>query len=91
MLKGVSRQIVEIAQPESRYFEKIILFVKPEFSGLPEARLAAQAEACLPEEALPPKRGKKRRAALRWGGVARAAACAGAGAGILALLEMLVK
>ncbi len=91
MLKGVSRQIVEISQPESRYFEKIILFVKPEFSGLSDARLAAQAQAALPEEALPPKKGKKRKTALRWGGVARAAACAGAGAGILALVEVLVK
>ena len=90
MLKGVNRQVVEIAQPESRYFEKIILFVKPEFSGLPEARLAAQAAADLPGEAAPPKTARCK-TAPRLHSLLRAGLCAGAGAGILALAELILR
>ena len=90
MLKGVNRQVVEIAQPESRYFEKIILFVKPEFSGWPEARLAAQAVLDLPGDAAPPKNAKKR-LMIRARGVIRAGICAGAGAGLLALAELILR
>lgn len=31
MLKGVNKQVVEITNPESPYFEKVIFFVKPEY------------------------------------------------------------
>lgn len=90
MLKGVNRQVVEIAQPESRYFEKIILFVKPEFSGLPEARLAARAAEDLPCEAAPPKTAR-RKTGFRLRSLLRAGLCAGAGAGILALAELILR
>ena len=87
MLKGVNRQVLEITQPENKYFERILLFVRPEFSGLSEARLKQQAERALPQETKPPRQKKHRRYPAQ---LLRAAVCAGAGAGILALAEMIL-
>lgn len=33
MIKGVNRRVIEINNPDGEYFEKAILFVKPEKSG----------------------------------------------------------
>ena len=89
MLKGVNRQVVEISQPENKYFERILLFVRPEYSGMSEARLTQQAESAVPDGPRPPR--IKKRSRLRLGELLRAAVCAGAGAGILALAELLVS
>lgn len=89
MLKGVNRQVVEIPQPQSRYFEKIILFVKPEFSGLPQARLSRAALPELPEALPPLQTGKARGGRLRR--ALRGLLCAGAGAAALALLELIFR
>lgn len=43
MLKGVNRQVVEVSQPNSRYFERILYIVKPEFSGLSQSKLMDEA------------------------------------------------
>ncbi len=93
MLKGVNRQVVEIAQPESRYFEKILLFVKPEYAGLPQDRLSRAAGDALFAESPPPRTGGVRRGRVRNRllGLIRAAACAGAGAGLLALAELAMR
>lgn len=90
MLKGVNRQVVEISQPESKYFEKIILFVKPEFSRLTEARLLRLAGAALPGETLPPMI-QKSRGKMRLLSFLRAAGYAGVGAGLMALLQALLR
>jgi hypothetical protein len=89
MLKGVNRQVVEICQPENKYFERILLFVRPEYSGLSEARLTQQAQSAIPDTPRLP--GTKKRSTLRFWELLRAALCAGAGAGILALAELLVS
>lgn len=44
MLKGVNRQVLEVNRPESRYFERILFVVKPEFTSLPAAKLLKEAE-----------------------------------------------
>jgi len=44
MLKGVNRQVLEVNRPESRYFERILFVVKPEFTALPAAKLLKEAE-----------------------------------------------
>ena len=88
MLKGVSRQVVEITQPENEYFERILLFVRPEYRDLSEARLAQHAKRALPGEARPPEEKKRRPHRLK--DLLRAGLCAGAGAGMLALAEMLI-
>ena len=43
MLKGVNRQIIEINDTGNRYFERVLLFVTPGRSDLPENELQAQA------------------------------------------------
>lgn len=53
MLKGVNHRVVEIAQPESAYFDKVLFFVKPEFSGVSEARLKTKADSIIKDAAAP--------------------------------------
>lgn len=47
MLRGVNRSIIEISETESRYFEKILIFVKPEFGSLPPQKLNSEARRLL--------------------------------------------
>lgn len=54
MLKGVNRQVVEIPQPESAYFEKVIFFVKPEFSEIKEQKIRNSAEELIKNASPPP-------------------------------------
>ena len=55
MLKGVNRQVVEVSQPESAYFERVLFFVKPEFYGLGEAKLKSKADLLLRDSSQPPE------------------------------------
>lgn len=43
MVKGVNRQIIEINDTGNRYFERVLLFVAPGRSDVPESELQAQA------------------------------------------------
>ncbi len=47
MLRGVNRQIIEINSTDNSYFEKAILFVRPEFSALSEGKLHDNANLFL--------------------------------------------
>ena len=47
MLRGVNRQIIEINSTDNCYFEKAILFVRPEFSELSETKLQNNANLFL--------------------------------------------
>lgn len=44
MIKGVSRKVVEINNPESIYFEKAIFYLRPHMSDIPEKLLSKEAE-----------------------------------------------
>lgn len=44
MVKGVSKQVVEILHTENEYFEKVILFVNPEKAGTERKELKKQAD-----------------------------------------------
>ncbi len=55
MLKGVNHRVVEIAQPESAYFDKVLFFVKPEFSGISEAKLRNKADGFIKDASSPPE------------------------------------
>ncbi|MFA5658375.1 MAG: hypothetical protein WC900_03750 [Oscillospiraceae bacterium] len=44
MLKGINRRIIEINKTENEYFEKVILFVRPEKLDYSHQQLSAQAE-----------------------------------------------
>lgn len=43
MVKGVNRQIIEINDTGNQYFERVLLFVAPGRSDVPESELQAQA------------------------------------------------
>ncbi len=43
MLRGTNRSIIEISETDNRYFERVLIFVKPEFGHLPLARLEKEA------------------------------------------------
>ncbi len=72
MLKGVNRQVVEIPQPDSIYFERVIFFVKPEFSEISELRIRSSADELIKNASPPPReksasgRGEKLRFFLKF-------------------------
>lgn len=43
MLRGINRSIIEINETENKYFEKIIVFVRPEFGNLSDSHLQREA------------------------------------------------
>ena len=55
MLKGINRQVVEVTNTESPYFERIVFFVRPEKSAVPEPRLRQEAETLSKKLKRPPK------------------------------------
>lgn len=55
MMKGVSKQILEVTNTDNPYFEKIIFFVKPEHSNTDYAKLKKEAEAVAAVTQKPPK------------------------------------
>ena len=55
MLKGVNRQVLEVNMPESRYFERVLFIVKPEFSALSASKLMKEAESVAKTPAVPPR------------------------------------
>lgn len=61
MVKGVNRQVLEIRETGSPYFERAFFFVKPEFADTDEKKLRAAAERVLPQADKVPK-SKHRRA-----------------------------
>ena len=54
MMRGINRQVVEISEPESAYFEKVIFFVRPEYCGMSEAVMRAKANGIIKEKENPP-------------------------------------
>lgn len=54
MLKGVNHQVVEITKPTCEYFERVIFFVKPEFSSVSEGTLRERADEIAGKAGSPP-------------------------------------
>ena len=54
MLKGVNRQVIEISDTGSRYFERAILIVRPEFLGEQPRRLQNDANRVVASFGRPP-------------------------------------
>lgn len=44
MLRGVNRSIIEITQPDNKYFERVLVFVRPEYKALSETKLKNEAQ-----------------------------------------------
>ncbi|MDR1674648.1 MAG: hypothetical protein LBR54_04275 [Oscillospiraceae bacterium] len=47
MLKGVNKKIVEINNPDSLYFEKAVLYVRPDIAGTSTKLISQQADSYL--------------------------------------------
>lgn len=43
MLKGVSQKVIEVVHTDNRYFEKAILFLRPNAQGEDKSKLKARA------------------------------------------------
>jgi len=54
LLKGVNHQVVEITKPTCEYFERVIFFVKPEFSAVSEGTLRERADEIAGKAGSPP-------------------------------------
>lgn len=55
MIKGINKQILEVTNPESPYFEKIIFFVRPSGQAVGEEKLKSEALKLSNEMKKPPK------------------------------------
>ena len=54
MIKGINKQVLEILEPSSGYFEKALFFVKPEYTGFSENKLKEMAHNELKSVLKPP-------------------------------------
>ncbi len=60
MIKGINRQVVEVRETGSDYFEKILFFVKPEYSSVSEGKIRERAGLIAGKGVRPPVTRKKR-------------------------------
>ena len=77
MIKGVNRQVVEITETQCEYFERVLFFIKPEFSAVSEGDLKERATAIAQSAGMPPAtrlRKSRLRLALNMGAAAFAGA-----------------
>ena len=66
MIKGVNRQVVEVAETGSDYFEKALFFVNPKYYGLTDGKLREKAQTLMSVTGAPPKsRPQKKRNRLK--------------------------
>ena len=54
MLRGVNRQIIEVKDTGSRYFERALLIVRPEFAQMQPGQLEREADKYLASVGRPP-------------------------------------
>ncbi len=89
MLKGVNRQVVEVTETDSAYFEKVLFFVKPECSYVSEKKLKGKADEMIAAAAKPPRESRKdfiKAGKAQWLKLIAAAAAGAAAAGIAAVI-----
>lgn len=54
MIQGVNHQVVEVTRPGCEYFERVIFFVKPEFSCVSQGTLRERAGKIAGDAGAPP-------------------------------------
>ncbi|MCL1951241.1 MAG: hypothetical protein FWF60_00285 [Oscillospiraceae bacterium] len=54
VIKGVNHRVIEVMDSGSEYFERVIFFVKPEYSALSEGTLRDRARAVAGNASAPP-------------------------------------
>lgn len=88
MIKGVNRQVLEVTNTENPYFERIIFFVKPEYSNTDRVKLKKEAELLAQTSSKPPKVRRSKRE-IRYL-IIQSGLCLGAGVAITFLLNFLI-
>lgn len=83
MIKGVNRQVVEVCDTESEYFERIMYVVKPEYTSMSEAKLHSEAKRLSGTSSSPPPTKKSKLDILQ--SIAKLVAAAGVGAAVTAI------
>lgn len=82
MIRGVSRQIIEVQETGNVYYEKAYLIVNPEFAGAERELLEREARKVIKSMGAP---SGMKKAGRIWHWVWRLGVSAVAGAGIMAL------
>ncbi|MBE6772092.1 MAG: hypothetical protein E7547_08115 [Ruminococcaceae bacterium] len=77
MIKGVNRQVVEITQTQCEYFERVLFFIKPEYSAVSEGDIRERASIIAQSAGMPPA-ARLRKNRVRLALSMSAAACGGA-------------
>lgn len=87
MIKGVNHQVVEVNDTASEYFERIIFFVKPEYSFVSEGKIRERATKIANSSTMPPPTKRSRREKI--GGFIKIIAAALAGAAVTGVILQL--
>lgn len=89
MLKGVNKQILEITNTESPYFDKIIFFVRPSLDGVSSERLQGEAKRISTQtKTKPPRQSKSKFGLIK--AIGFSILSAGAGVGLTFLITNLI-
>ena len=86
MIKGVNRQVVEVSDTGSEYFERILFIVKPEYATVSEGKVRERVEQIAQATGAPPPSNSKRRPLLS---AAKLTAAASVGAAVATLIAHL--
>lgn len=89
MIKGVNKQILEVTNTDSPYFEKIIFFVRPESQKLDEQKLHSEAVKLSKIKTKPPRSRRSIRSLLSTVGFSLLGV--GAGIGTMILINYIIK
>ena len=88
MIKGVNHRVIEVMDSGCEYFERVIFFVKPEYSALSEGTLRDRARAVASNTSAPPPSKIMQSKLLTAGALL---ASAGLGAAIAFVTSLLLK
>ena len=79
MIKGVNRQVVEVAETGSDYFERALFFVNPKYYGMTDGKLRERAQTLVKSAGNPPRvKGTEKRSKVKLFIEIAASAAAGA-------------
>ncbi len=60
MIKGVNKKVIEINRPDSAYFERAVLYLKPDVTEVPMYAAQAETDSFFDETALSCREPRKR-------------------------------
>jgi len=87
MIKGVNHRVIEVMEQDCEYFERVLFFVKPEYSALSEGTLRDRARAVAQNSSAPPP---SKIAQSRWITIGALAGAAAVGAAITSVIAVII-